>query len=96
MFILKQLTIEACDNGVPHKCNTTQLRITIDRTGFAPTFTPTASYFRLINETHLVGSEVVEINTIDASPKVSLGCVTVRSWNLLNCISLFDWFPVET
>ncbi|XP_062579030.1 protocadherin Fat 3-like [Saccostrea cucullata] len=58
------LTVQACDDGVPHKCANTTVTITISEDKNAPVFN-NAPFIRTINENYVVGQEVLVVTAVD-------------------------------
>ena len=65
-----QLTIEACDNGIPQRCLQDEMRIVVVRDHFPPV--PTLDPFTAtIYENHTIGAFVLQLQATDNTQLVS-------------------------
>lgn len=68
--VFVQLTVRACDSGIPQRCIETDINIQIDRSTRPPSFTNTP-FEKFIPETMPVGTSILKLEAFDASLKVS-------------------------
>nr|XP_034314272.1 protocadherin Fat 4 isoform X3 [Crassostrea gigas] len=65
------LTVQACDDGVPHKCANTTVAINISEDKNAPVFL-NSPYSITINENYVVGRMVIAVTAVDSNPLSSI------------------------
>ena len=59
-----QLTVRACDNGIPQKCTNIIVTITINKGGRPPKFME-LPYAPIINDTTIPGYQVLQLTAVD-------------------------------
>lgn len=74
-FSVFQLTLQACDNGIPRRCISRPLTINVIRDSLPPTFVPQAAFVFVMNETEVPRYTVGRVTAFDSNPLVSPVCL---------------------